>query len=302
VRNSPLHAGTLGAATSWALALCLICPAPAWAAPANDTSVGESDLAAAEDLYDRGSVSYSNLEYDTAIELWNEAIAKLPEGPESAVIRNTLVYNIARAQIAAYELDGDLVRLKKAKRLLERYVADYEAMFGEEADDAELAKVREQLVEVEELITEAETEPEPEPEPSPEPEPEPESQPSSEPGAQTDGRKLGPLTISGIAVATLGVAGLAVMGAGMGLGEKAETDAAFADSLADETTREDLLYQGASFNTMAIVGGIAGGVLLVTGAVLIGVGVKKDKDRRSAFVPVLDPNTKYGGIAWHGRF
>ncbi|MCA9660698.1 MAG: hypothetical protein KC486_20315, partial [Myxococcales bacterium] len=100
----------------------------------------------------------------------------------------------------------------------------------------------------------------------PEPEPEPEPAPA--------GPSI-PVIAGGV---SLGVGGLliAVMGAGLGVGAKAERDAlALRDDeptlTVDDPELAEILERGRRGNRTAIVGGILGGAALIAGAVLIGI-------------------------------
>ena len=274
---------------------CIGTSARAIAGPAEGAAEGDP-YAEAKQLYDEGLAKFDTFDFDPAIELWQKAMARLPNTPDTVPIRNALVYNIARAQVKAYELDQDVSRLKKAQLLLEKYLA--EELTGEGVDEAERKRVEDQLAEVEAKLAEAETDPEPEAR-APllmdvDPEPEPEAE------LPTEDKKMGVLTIAGIGVTAVGVAGLGVAAAGAGLGSSATSELEGLDSLEDEARRTDLLDQGGTYNGMAIGGAIAGGVLTVTGVVLIAIGVKKDRERRTAFAPLMAPGT--GGVTWQARF
>jgi hypothetical protein len=93
-------------------------------------------------------------------------------------------------------------------------------------------------------------------------------------------RKPGTGLIAGGAVALgIGVAALAVMGAGMARAHAAED---FSPTQSPNERREQI-GRGLSGNDMAIAGAVAGGVLVVTGAVLVALGAKKL--RKAAITP-----------------
>lgn len=116
------------------------------------------------------------------------------------------------------------------------------------------------------------------------------------------------LLISGSVLLGLGVGGIAVMGAGLGRGAAAERDgAAKQQELADagivglERTDAlaDLRARGQQANTMALVGAVVGGVLLIGGATLVGVSTT-NRARRLAVAPW--GHLRGAGLSLSGRF
>ena len=130
-------------------------PASAAADPGADPA-SDPALAEAQALYADGLTDYETFDYDLAIEKWKEALGRLREArPQTAeqessvaAARNAIVYNIASAQEKAYAQDKDVARLKKARGLLERYVEEYVAAGGNDAD--ELSRARARIDELEE--------------------------------------------------------------------------------------------------------------------------------------------------------
>ncbi|RMG98248.1 MAG: hypothetical protein D6705_06505 [Deltaproteobacteria bacterium] len=122
-------------------------------APADGDTEDSGSIDEAKRLYEEGKAHYEMLDYQAAIDKWTQAYALVPETERGQAIRNALVYNIAQAQEKAYELDGDVTRLKQAKGLLERYLEGYVAMYGEEGEAAaEVEKVRRRIAELEARI------------------------------------------------------------------------------------------------------------------------------------------------------
>ena len=116
------------------------------------------------------------------------------------------------------------------------------------------------------------------------------------------------LLISGSALIGLGVGGLAVMGAGLGRGAAAERDGA---AKASELTEDgvtglertdalaDLRARGQQANTMALVGAVVGGVLLIAGVSLAAVSTS-NRARRLAVAPW--GHLRGAGLSLSGRF
>ncbi|NVB37162.1 hypothetical protein G6O69_04920 [Pseudenhygromyxa sp. WMMC2535] len=75
----------------------------------------------------------------------------------------------------------------------------------------------------------------------------------------------------------VGVGGLAVLGVGLAQGGSLQREAETLDLPAEQDQLDDLDRRGKQANTLAIVGGVVGGVGLATGVALIVLGVKKRK-------------------------
>ena len=103
---------------------------PAAAPTAAAKSEGASPTAKGADMdevkrvYGEGKAKYATKDYDGAIADWTRALGMLPETDENLEVRNDLVYNVATAQEKAYEIDKDVTRLRKAKALLEDFLAN----------------------------------------------------------------------------------------------------------------------------------------------------------------------------------
>ncbi len=132
-------------------------PDPAGATePAETAGSDEDTRAEAERLYNEGRARYETLDYTGAIELWTQAYSMVPESDEGRAIRAALVYNIAQAQEKAFDVDHDVVHLRQAKGLLERYLADFEALYESTPENkAEADKVRTRIDELTERIERA---------------------------------------------------------------------------------------------------------------------------------------------------
>ncbi|MBC8069523.1 MAG: hypothetical protein IAG13_14395, partial [Deltaproteobacteria bacterium] len=143
---------------SWMLTVALA-PGATPSEPSTAPVVEDPALAEAEALYRQGEASYEVFDYDDAIEHWKNALSKLPASPATAESRNAIVYNIASAQEKAFAQDHHVVRLHKAKALLERYVD--EGIAARSVDDADVATARARIAELERRIAEAEADPGP---------------------------------------------------------------------------------------------------------------------------------------------
>ncbi len=249
-----------------------------------DTPV-EDPMTSAQALYQAGVASYETFDYQEAIEKWTDAYALLPQTPETAATRNSLVYNIARAQEKAFAQDHDVARLRRAIALLERYHADAEA--SGVADATELADVRTRIAELEAAVDAAQAEREP-------------VRPPPTPGADGERSRRGRASIAtGSVLMVLGVG--AVVGgvvAGTRMSSSARRTLPGLDQLGDEQARADALARGHRGDVVTIASAVAGGVVALSGTVLLAIGAKRRgrPSSRSAFTPM--PATRGAALTW----
>ncbi len=135
------------------LAVALACPAgvafslvptPAMAGPAAAAEDEDAQLAEAREMFERGRSKYDTFDYEGAIDVWQQAMAKVP--PSQAGVRNAMVYNIALAQEKAFDVDKDVAHLRQAVLLLEQWVGSYKAMFKKTPEtEAEVGKAQKRI-------------------------------------------------------------------------------------------------------------------------------------------------------------
>ncbi len=97
------------------------------------------------------------------------------------------------------------------------------------------------------------------------------------------------MVVAGVVLVTLGVAAWALMGAGLGVGNDAETRLDGLGSGADLERRRELLRRGRVGNGLAVGGGVAAAVLVGTGIPLIAIG------RRRAIAASVAPTPSPSG-------
>ncbi len=269
--------------------------------PNSDPS-SDPALAQAQALYADGLTDYETLDYDLAIEKWKEALGRLrearPQSPEQeslvAAARNAIVYNIASAQEKAYAQDKDVARLKKARGLLERYVEEYVAAGGNDAD--ELSRARARIDELGARIDDDEAQ-----------------------AAARDRRTTTPtdtgttsrshagrgLTIGGSLALAAGI-GLVAGGvtAGVLMTQGAEDKIPELDQLADEDARREQLDRGRRGDIITIACAVSGSALALAGIGMIAAGAVKSKKAktasRRAAVPMIGPG--FAGLLLRTRF
>jgi hypothetical protein len=111
-------------------------------------------------------------------------------------------------------------------------------------------------------------------------------------------RRGGGLVAAGSVALGAGVAGLAVMGVGLGRARAANDF----DPTASPMQRLEQIERGRQGNAMTVVGALSGSVLLATGIALVAVGAKRmrERPRATALAPFATPT--HAGIVLTGRF
>lgn len=96
-------------------------PASGSPSEAKDTDV--PDPAVARFLFDQGLDAYEAEDYASAAQHWTEAHELMAQTPELSAGRRVLGFDLAQAQMRAYDSDHDEARATAAKPLLESFVA-----------------------------------------------------------------------------------------------------------------------------------------------------------------------------------
>jgi hypothetical protein len=220
----------------------------------------------ARSLYDEGTIAYRTANYEEAVRLFESAFERavsVGDAGRREAILHELQFDLARAQTKAYEIDLDATRLRRARDLLGRYL--------ESTSDAEAERI---LVWIDDRLAGGTGDP-----------------------TQKDTDAARPLFVAGAFFVGVGVAGgVGISVAGLSMARRAQTEWNDGPSMAD---RESARSKGTTGNTLLIVGGAAGGALVVTGLVLLGVGANKRK-ASTAFSPMLGPGL--AGLTIEGRF
>lgn len=289
------------------LAVAVAGPVPVEAAPARGKSKAQGPLEKVRALSQEAQTRFETADYEGAIELWTQAYAALPEETRYGPQRSALAYQIAQACVEAYSIDPKLTYLRKAERLFESYLPLVGAGDGETR-----AEVQETLDDLRRRIAEAEAqEREREREAAGrEAEPREDEQRAAEERARAEERDRGSaarrraLTISGGVVLGVGAVGLAVMGYGLaaGAGVDRRGEAAKAAGETDPAVYDALLREGTRANVVALVSGVIGGVVAVTGAGLLAKGLfGRGRGRRElTWAPRWIPGG--AGVGVFGRF
>lgn len=245
-----------------------------------------------EDLYTQGQEKFDAGDYGGAGDLWAEAVRALPDNPDNAATRETIMNLALDAYIRAYRNAEDRSNIDKAKALLDEYEAALEASGGALGSEiaSEKAKIDDILAELA-----AAAEPEPEPEENPEPEP------TGDDTVFVDDKPGQGLVIGGAVMLGVGAAGLGLMIGGLVGGGSAQK--AYEAAVPGSPEKMDIEKRGQTMNILAITGGVVGGVFLGAGVALLIVGLQRNKAARLQNVMVLpEVGPEYAGFGLSGRF
>lgn len=270
--------------------------------PAEDMSASSVTFAEAEQKLADGDP-------DGAVALFEAGLERLPTDPGYEPTRARVLLTIVDAHEAAFARDGELERLRRAKRLLDRYLGPLELLDEQgraAAEDRRVGLINAITTVEERLQAEAAAR----------------AATARRERAQAARRRGRIFTSSGAALTSVGIVGLAVMATGLGLGRATDRriDTLKADKLASgddwslpciddpcsaarRGELDPLLARGSASNTLAIVGAVTGGALLATGVTLLVLGRKQQREARQLeLTPTLAPRASGLGLLLSGRF
>jgi hypothetical protein len=255
-----------------------------------------------ERLYVEGQDKYAEGDFAGAADAWTRLLDRLPEAQSNRATRENVLLNVVQAHLDGYarnrKPDGtkDIEHLRSAKAVIEAYFTAFKKAYGDRA--AVSAAVQEKSDELDRTLADAEKEAAVVPDPGP--------KPDSTPGdtKPEGGGKQGPdiivlesqndgggLIAGGAVSAGLSLGGFGVLAAGALIAKRAEEDFLAVqcgppcDADAEEAAqseRDDAEKRGRTGNALTITGAIVGPVLLITGGLLIGLGLKRRKDAKAA--------------------
>lgn len=249
--------------------------------PADDLSATEATapedpgLIQAEALYEAGLTRFKAADYESAVELWLAAYDKVPDTLGSGQIKADIIYNVAKAQQRWYELDRDIAHLRQAKASMQSFMDEIPSSYAAEEVDAELARSKEFIANLDTKILAAEQE----------------ARDLELKKAELMRAKFDPvidererirnrgMIISGGLFTGLGVAGLGVLGAGLGLSLAADAKVGELGTFDELDQRRQAFARGEAGNVMTITGAVVAGALLLTGVPLWVVGTEFEKRR-----------------------
>jgi hypothetical protein len=256
-----------------------------------------------ERLYVEGQDKYAEGDFAGAADAWTRLLDLLPEAQANRATRENVLLNVVQAHLDGYARtrkdDGnkDIEMLRAGKQVLDTYFANFKKAYGDRA--AVSTAVQEKADELESTLADAEKEAAAVPEPDPD---------LGDDGGTTDpdpdgdkdrpdvivlesGNDGGGLIVGGAVAAGLSLGGFGVLAAGAVISNRAEEDflavecatpCGADEQAAAQAERDDAESRGRLGNALTITGAIVGPVLLITGGVLIGLGIKKRKDSKAA--------------------
>lgn len=281
-----------------------------------------------ERLYVEGQDKYAAGDFAGAADAWTRLLDRLPEAQSNRATRENVLLNVVQAHLDGYDRnrkdDGtkDIEQLRSAKQVTDTYFAAFKKAYGDRA--AVSAAVQEKVDELDRKLADAEKEaaaaakPDPEPDTTPDPDTTPKKDGPSVIVLES-GNDGGGLIAGGAVAAGLSLGGFGLLAAGALIANRAEEDFTAVECEAPcgtdeqeaaQAERDDIEKRGATGNALTITGAIVGPVLLITGGVLIGLGIKRRKDAKAAreeqlrktlgVVPAAGRN--FTGLVLTGRF
>jgi len=266
-------------------------PTTARAAPA-----GSGDVAGFEAGFQAGQAQYDAGEFLAAARTWKEAAGKLPQTAEHRVNRAAIHDYMAEAYEKSQAEAADEAVLREALAVLDEYATRYAAAFPGEAVSPKLAgaqeRLRGRLNEIEAAKRPAVEEPSVV-----------EKAPKVEPVKPKGKPWLGLAVGGGVALAG-GAAMLGMFAVGYTRTNKFE-DEIEAPELGCQAGMltgacATLHDQGKSANSVAVAGLVLAPVLLLAGAAMVGVAVKRKRAVSHAFAPQVGRGLV--GAHWQWRF
>lgn len=96
-------------------------------------------------LYQLGEANFARGDHEGAVALWRQTFLLLPRTAEGDRLRHALVQRLGFGLLSAYATDLDPGHLEWGQRVMERYLAKHEELFG---DDTAARKAREPIYEL----------------------------------------------------------------------------------------------------------------------------------------------------------
>lgn len=266
--------------------------------PSSSPSLDER-IQQARALYIKGQALFDTARYEDAADVFGQAYEATPDVAETLQIRKTLIYNIATTLEFAYDIDHDIEHLRRASRLMAEWNEAIPIISSSEDEMIRLtAEADVQMKRLSERLAFAELSRQQEREtkrPTARPTP---NKPENTSGTVIDEPRSSParsMTVAGATLLGLGAASLGVMTAGIIIGARAN------DELSVElSTRRDQIQQGELGNALAIAGATTAAATIISGGVLLGLGIHRQRNPRTALSGWLDRRS--GGVKITGRF
>ncbi len=277
------------------------------AAPAEepaDGTDGDPDgelVSDAERMYRIGEAHFAAADYAAAIETWTAVLTHLPQTEAVHAIRLDLLYNIASAHEAEYDVDTNVRHLRQAVVLFQRYVEERGDADATQDAQRRLDALRERIAEIEASSASTPSEPTTVPATAP-------SDETPRPASRRD-RNLGIGLVAGGGAGVVGGVVLIALGARLRPAALDQVNAmtlddpdvvAQADAFVDDETRKGRIVMG-------VGGAVAAVGLAAAGAgtyylVRYQRGAKATASRRVRWDAGLSPTGGGASVRVTGRF
>lgn len=241
---------------------------------ASSPSLEEARLIAARDFNSRGEADFEEGDYLSAIERWEQVLILMPDS------QATLRVQLAHAHLGAYRMDADPAHLYTARELFTEQAESVDPEDREDLD-AELANIEAELT----ALAQAEAE----------------TQAQREDAIRQEQIRLNELALAeaataakveaerktqrvyygvGGSLAGLGLGSVAAMGGFLGLGAGVDSEGQQAASRTDmpQSVYAQLNARGEAYNRGAIITGVVGGVLTVSGTALLVLAATRQRN------------------------
>jgi len=308
----------------WLSAGLALAPVTSVAAPPttdpNDAADDDDDddgpdeaMIEAKRLFNAGVARYTAADYKAAVDLWLDAYTMIPSTFENRLVKAEIIYNVARAEQKAFQIDQDITHLRQARAILVGYSDEISDLYPSDQAALERERINEQIDELEVQIARWE---------AAQARRENELAERMRPGfdEQADAReerRNKPMIGAGAGLTAVGIGGVGLFVAGLIMARNAQASVGALQLQADIPAREAALDRGDAGNALLVLGTLSGAVFLAVGVPLLGVGLaaeKQRKQRRRAaglghagarpqlqqLGPIVLPGG--GGVGFGGRF
>ena len=231
----------------------------------------------AQALFEEGVTLYKMSEYTGALEKFAEAFkysARIEDDGMRGRVLHALQFNLARAHVKTYSLDQDVLHLRQAVDLLEKYLENSAGLRVDGEAEALMAEAKAELARRDRNARGG----------------------SSSPPAPGRALKVGGYTSLGVAAA-----GLGIMVGGLVMAKRADGEDAAAKTAVQ---LEEAERRGKLGNTLSVAGAVTAGVCAAVGATLVVLGTRAARRDGAAARVWLRPSAGAAltGVQVGGRF
>ena len=250
------------------------------------------------ELWRQSQAKMGTSDYAGAIEVLTQLYEQVALDPDAKALRLRVRWALHEAHVGAYGVDDDPTHLHVARDLVRKYADELGPDETQQREQAAAA-----IADLDARIAALAVEPEPQPQPQPEPEPEhtPEPAPDPEPAPNIAPAPAPPPEIhKGLVIGGAVLAGLGLASAGMLIGGLVSANRGVDTFETDPDRRADARTQIRRGNAIGIAGGVLSGVFIVSGSILLGLGLRRARpSSRYSVLPSADPHRIGLSLAGH---